>query len=379
MLKSTGFFFTSLIYLLLLTNSPSSAQSDTLFYEPFDDMSNWTAVGPLGQQNWSVENSNYAGGYSAPEVRFTWEYLFIGDSYLLASPVFIDCAGHNMELKFNYYENWWSNIVYVGVAITGDGGSTYTSIWELQAEGNSGPLEVTVDFTGIDNMQIALYYTGDANDIDFWYVDDLTLMDLDAVPVELSSFTAAASGSNVKLNWATATETNNKGFEIERKQLYDDRQNKGQSEWEMIGFVKGKGTTAKPAEYAFTDQDLKNGKYSYRLKQVDYNGSYEYSYAVEAEVNTPARFSLKQNYPNPFNPSTKITFSIPANAKVTLNVYNVLGQKVTTLIEGSLPAGEKDITFNATALNSGVYFYRVEALTTDGRKFSSVKKMILAR
>ena len=179
-------------------------------------MSNWTPVGPLGQQNWSVINSNSPSRNSAPEVHFTWEYLFVGDSYLLASPVFTGIQGHNMELKFNYMEDYWSNIVYVGVAVTGDGGSSYTSIWELQASGNSGPAEVTVDFTGIDNMQIALYYTGDANDIDFWYVDDVTLMDLDAVPVELTSFTASTLNGNVNLNWTTATETNNKGFEIQR-------------------------------------------------------------------------------------------------------------------------------------------------------------------
>ncbi len=376
--KSTGFIIISMLLLVFLINISAAAQSDTLFYEPFNNMSNWTAVGPLGQQNWSIEQSNYAGGYSAPEVRFTWEYPFIGDSYLLASPVFTGSSGHNMKLKFSYYENWWSNIVYVGVAITGDGGNSYTSIWELQASGNSGPEEITVNFTGIDNMQVALYYTGDANDIDFWYVDDLTLMDLDAVPVELSSFTAAASGSSVVLNWTTATETNNKGFEIERRQVYDG-QNNGFSEWKKIGFVEGNGTTTNPASYTFSDDNLENGKYSYRLKQMDFNGSYEYSDAVEAVINTPAEFSLKQNYPNPFNPSTKISFSLPVDARVKLNIYNLLGQKVATLIDGNLPAGEKDITFDASALNSGVYFYRVEADAGNQKKFSSVKKMILTK
>ena len=337
-------------------------------------MSNWTPVGPLGQQNWSVVNSNYAGGNSAPEVHFTWEYLFIGDSYLLASPVFTGIQGHNMELRFNYLEDYWSNIVYVGVAITGDGGNSYTSIWELQASGNSGPEEVTVDFTGIDNMQIALYYTGDANDIDFWYVDDITLMDLDAVPVELSSFTAAALNGNVMLNWTTATETNNKGFEIQRAGKKNN-----ETEWKKIGFVDGGGTTSKPVSYNFSDNDVSSGQYKYRLKQIDFSGSFEYSNEVETEVSTPAEFSLKQNYPNPFNPSTKISFSLPVNSRVSLNVFNVLGQKVASLINGNISAGEKEITFDASRLTSGIYFYRLDAVSVEGKKFSSTKKMILTK
>ncbi len=374
--KSTGFLY--ILFFLLFTlilNKPIFSQvTDTLFYDSFQDMSNWTAVGPLGQQNWSVINSNYAGGNSAPEVHFTWEYLFVGDSYLLASPVFTGIQGHNMELKFNYMEDYWSNIVYVGVAVTGDGGSSYTSIWELQASGNSGPAEVTVDFTGIDNMQIALYYTGDANDIDFWYVDDVTLMDLDAVPVELTSFTASTLNGNVNLNWTTATETNNKGFEIQRAVV-----NSNESEWEKIGFVNGGGTTSKPLDYSFTDRNIKSGKYSYRLKQIDFDGTYEYSRIIETKVSAPAEFSLKQNYPNPFNPSTKISFSLPSDSKVSLNVFNILGQQVASLINGNISAGDKEITFDASKLTSGIYLYRLDAVTSEGQNFSSIRKMILTK
>ncbi len=378
MLKSTGFLFISIFLILFLTNLPALAQSDTLFYEPFNDMSNWTAAGPLGQQNWSVENSNFAGGHSAPEVRFTWEYPFTGNSYLLASPVFTGMAGHNMELRFNYYEDYWSNIVYVGAAITGDGGNSYTSIWELQASGNSGPEQITINFTGIDNMQLALYYTGDANDIDFWYVDDITLMDLDAVPVELSSFSAAELNGDIVLNWTTATETNNKGFEIQKAREESEDRIK-ETEWEAAGFIEGKGTSTEPAAYTFSDTKVNSGKYLYRLKQVNFDGTFEYSNEIEAEVSSPSEFSLRQNYPNPFNPSTKIGFSIPVDARVKLNIYNVLGQKVKTLIDGDLPSGEKSISFDASSLNSGIYFYQLEASTPDGKKFTSVRKMILTK
>jgi len=374
--KSTGFLYISFFLLFILVlNTPVFPQiADTLFHDSFQDMANWTPAGPLGLQNWSISQSNYAGGNSAPEVRFTWEYLFTGESYLLASPIFTGMAGHNMKLTFDYLEDYWSNIVYVGVAITGDGGNNYSSIWELQASGNSGPEEITVNFTGIDNMQIALYYLGDANDIDFWYVDDVTLMDMDAVPVELTSFTASASNGSVELNWTTATETNNKGFEIQRSA----EKNK-ETEWEKIGFVDGGGTSSKSASYSFTDRNIKSGKYSYRLKQVDFNGSFEYSKVVQTEVTAPAEFSLKQNYPNPFNPSTKISFSLPQDSRVTLNVFNVLGQKVSPVINGNISAGEKEITFDASRLTSGIYFYRIDAVSVDGKKFTSAKKMILTK
>ena len=371
MLKSTGFYCIFLSFIFLISVSVQAQNSDTLFYEPFENMANWTVATPQGQQNWSVENTNYAQGNAAPELRFTWEYGFIGESYLLASPVFNGAAGHGMELKFNYYEQYWSNIVYVGVAITGDGGTTYNSIWELQATGNSGPEQITVDFTGIDNMQIALYYLGDANDIDFWYVDDVTLMDLDVVPVELTSFTAKAVGGKVNLNWQTSTETNNKGFEVERQ---------AGNEWNMIGFVGGYGTTTEKHSYKFDDKKLSEGTYSYRLKQIDFDGTFEYSDIVNVKVdNIPNEFSLSQNYPNPFNPSTNINFSLPVNSKVTINVFNVLGQKVKTLINGSLAAGENNISFDASEFNSGVYLCRIDAEGIDGSKFSSVKKMILAK
>lgn len=378
MQKYTGLLFYSVLCpFILFFNTPLPAQnSDTLFYDSFDDISNWTPVGPQGFNNWSIENSNNAGGNSSPEVRFTWEYPFVGESYLLASPVFSGIEGHNMELKFNYLEDYWSNIVYVGVAITGDAGTTYTSIWELQASGNSGPEEITVDFTGIQNMQVALYYYGDANDIDFWYVDDITLIDLDAVPVELTTFTAAAVDGDVVLNWTTATEKNNKGFEIERSGNQDGS---GTLTWERIGYVNGNGTTTKPCNYSFRDNKVEAANYSYRLKQIDYNGSFEYSNIVEVKVLVPAVFALEQNYPNPFNPSTRINFSLAVESHVTLEVFNILGQKLKTLTNRNLPAGQHSLTFDVTGINSGIYLYRINAEGSNGYKFSSVKKMMVTK
>ncbi len=372
MYKSTGFLCLLLLsILIILMNIPLSAQgTDTLFYDSFENMDNWTPVGPQGFTSWEMSNTNYAGGINTPEVRFTWVYPFVGESYLLASPVITGMQGHNMELKFNYYEDYWSNIVYVGVAITGDGGTTYNSVWELQASGNSGPELVTVDFTGIDNMQMALYYLGDSNDIDFWYVDDFTLIDLDVVPVELTSFTAQAVNGSVNLNWQTATEINNKGFEIQRSEIRDQK-----SEWQAIGFIQGNGTATKPHSYSYADNNVKTGTYSYRLKQIDFNGSFEYSKEVNVIVkNVPAEFTLSQNYPNPFNPSTNIDFQISQNVFVSLKVYDEIGNEVATLINERRNGGNYSIKFNASNLTSGIYYYRLTA-----GNFTSVKKLILLK
>jgi hypothetical protein len=191
------------------------------------------------------------------------------------------------------------------------------------------------------------------------------------VPVELTSFAANVNDGNVTLNWSTATETNNQGFEIQRSS--------NGTEFAKIGYVAGHGTVTEIMNYAFTDSRLDAGSYSYRLKQVDFDGSFEYSNVVEVEVGSPATFSLDQNYPNPFNPSTVIEFNLAVDSRVSLTVFDVLGQEVATLISGNLAAGSRQVTFDASALNSGVFFYRIDATGVDGTNFSSVKKMILTK
>lgn len=191
------------------------------------------------------------------------------------------------------------------------------------------------------------------------------------IPVELTSFTVSVVGSNVELLWQTATETNNSGFDIERKSE--------NSEFSKIGFVPGFGTTTETKSYSFTDAGLQPGVYTYRLKQVDFNGTFEYSDEVNAHVTAPATFSLDQNYPNPFNPSTKISFSLADDANVNLKVYDVLGNEITTLVSKQLPAGTHSYDFNAANINSGVYFYRIEASGLNGNNFSDMKKMMLIK
>jgi hypothetical protein len=199
------------------------------------------------------------------------------------------------------------------------------------------------------------------------------------VPVELTSFTASISENEVQLIWTTATETNNEGFEIQRKKSVDRSQ---ELEWEKLAFIPGFGTTTEPHSYSLIDKDLQQGKYQYRLKQIDFDGSFEYSDVVSAEIISPSKFSLEQNYPNPFNPDTKIKYTIPnvianevkQSQLVTLKVFDVLGNEVKTLVNEEKTAGTYEVTLNAAVLPSGVYFYKLQT-----RNFVETKKMILIK
>jgi hypothetical protein len=192
----------------------------------------------------------------------------------------------------------------------------------------------------------------------------------DNIPVELVSFAATTNGMNVNLNWSTATEINNSGFEIERS---------SGAEFEQVGFVAGYGTTTEAQYYSYTDKIVEVGTYSYRLKQVDHDGTYEYSNVVEVEVLPPAEFSLAQNFPNPFNPSTKINYSLAVDSKVTLTVYNLLGEAVSKLVNNNVTAGNHSVNFDAINLNSGVYFYKIDAQGINGESFTQVRKMMLTK
>ncbi len=187
------------------------------------------------------------------------------------------------------------------------------------------------------------------------------------VPVELTSFTATSFGSQVTLNWKTATERNNAGFEIQRS--VDGKT------FSTIGRVNGSGTTTEQQVYSFVDNNLASGNYSYRLKQVDYDGSFNYSKTVEIEVTNPVAFGLSQNYPNPFNPNTNIKFTVSRNELATLKIYNSTGQEIATLFnQVAEPGTVYDINFNASKLSTGIYFYRL----IQGSNIET-KKMILIK
>ena len=193
------------------------------------------------------------------------------------------------------------------------------------------------------------------------------------VPVELTSFTANTNGNNVNLNWSTATETNNSGFNIERSVISNPNGMRNLF-WESIGFVNGKGTTTETQSYSFVDENLVSGKYSYRLKQIDFDGTFEYSNEVEVVVNIPDKFELSQNYPNPFNPSTKIKYQIAVSNPVSLKIFDVLGNEVASLVNEVQPSGSYEVIFDARLLSSGTYFYKLQA-----GSFIETKKMTLLK
>lgn len=211
------------------------------------------------------------------------------------------------------------------------------------------------------------------NDGGAFFLDLVSYTSSAVVPVELSAFSAKAANGKVNLSWSTATETNNKGFEVQRKS--------NDGSYITLAFIEGKGTTAKKQDYSFTDANAASGKNIYRLKQIDFDGTTTLSKTVEADVklSAPSTFTLDQNYPNPFNPSTSIKFSLAADSKVVLKVYNILGQPVSTLINGNVAAGVHSVNFNASSLTSGVYMYKLEAKGIDGSSFMNTKKMILTR
>ncbi len=247
------------------------------------------------------------------------------------------------------------------VAYSSDNRSTWNGI---------GPSDHTTDLTSVpttiasDSLSASISI-GTGTSI-FVALARATGTTTNSLPVELTSFSASAVGQNVELTWSTATELNNKGFEIERS--VDN------SSFEVIGFVSGFGSTTEKKHYSFVDEKISNGTYYYRLKQIDFGGSVNYSQVVSTDVSTPTQFELKQNYPNPFNPSTKINYSLNKSGLVKLSIYNLLGELVSTIVNQNQEAGSYSVDFDASNFESGVYLYKLES----GDQIQ-LKKMVLVK
>ncbi len=200
--------------------------------------------------------------------------------------------------------------------------------------------------------------------------------DDNSLPVELVAFTGRKVEQGVELAWRTASEQNNAGFEVQRRSV---NREVSSEQWQVLGFVRGNGTTTEAQSYSFLDRTA-SGKVQYRLKQVDFDGQFEYSNVIEVDAGLPKVFALEQNYPNPFNPTTVIAYQLPTASNVSLKVYDVLGKEVMTLVSGRQDAGSYNYTLNASNLSSGVYFYRLQAGTTNGASsFVQTKKMMLVK
>ncbi len=219
-----------------------------------------------------------------------------------------------------------------------------------------------ISFIGLNEIYTG-YAIGSRGLVIKYYDEDL--------PVELISFNAEKGDENKTiLKWSTAAETNNRGFTIERLKIIRSNE----QVWEDVGFINGAGTTTETKTYSFVDENLNPGKYKYRLKQIDFDGSFEYSKTVEIEIQLPDKFKLNQNYPNPFNPKTKIEFQLPQSTNVKLTVFNILGEKVTEILNEELEAGFYSFDFDGKYHSSGTYIYSLQS-----DYYNAIRKMILLK
>ena len=203
---------------------------------------------------------------------------------------------------------------------------------------NDGDLDVVIE---INSTKVAILLNGDS-----------------PLPVELSSFTSSINQNSVKLNWTTSQEQNNSGFEIQRA----DKFSEGQEVWKKIDFINGSGNSNTQNNYSYEDKNLASGKYRYRLKQIDFNGNFEYhELSNEVVIGIPVSTELMQNYPNPFNPVTNILYRLSENSYVTLKVFDNSGRELKTLVNEYKEAGYYKSVFDGSGLASGVYFYKLTA------------------
>ena len=303
------------------------------------------------------------------------------DNLLLSTPLTVSTPPHQIRAL--------SSTDSLKVSLSWDPGYTVNPSWGYRLQRKNGlPINDSPYYTiaNVDpsvlsyedyNVQLDSIYSyriqGKEGPGGGWHTvwsNDATAYVPYVTPVEFSVFYAAAAGNGVDLSWTTATEKNNMGFEIQRKQISGNRQN----DWEKIGYIKGNGTSIEIHSYSYTDEKPGQGKFQYRLKQIDFSGSFEYSGIADVTIGIPNKFSLSQNYPNPFNPTTRIEYQVPEPSKVIIKVYDALGREIKMLVNEEIPAGNYNIEFNAEYLPSGIYFYRL----TSG-SFSQVRKMILMR
>lgn len=225
-----------------------------------------------------------------------------------------------------------------------------TNNWNAFIASGNGRIQ---DPVSIDAIVFSALNSLANNDTITVWLDKVSFNTSQPLPVELVSFAGTTELNQVKLTWATASELNNRGFDIERK--FEN------GTWQAVGFVRGAGTTQQPLQYTYTDVVETAGKYQYRLKQSDFSGVYEYSPVIEVDViGVSGTYTLVQNYPNPFNPATKINYYLPEKGLVNLSVFNMLGEKVAEVISAIQEAGEYSVNFDGTGLNSGVYVYSLQ-------------------
>ena len=311
----------------------------------------WVAAHPSDANTMYIVRQGFGAGnkvYKTTDLGLTWTNISGDLPDLPCNTLFID--------PYNINHLYMGNDI--GVYKSTNGGIN----WNIVSEGI--PFVPIMDLDYVRYGNIGKFRVGT-------YGRSVYETDL-PIPVELVTFTGKSERGLVVLEWSTVTETNNHGFEIERKIL--DEQEKG--EWILITFEEGSGTTVEPQNYSYTDDIsyIRARSIQYRLKQIDYDGTFEYSSIVTIENPAPQEFELAQNYPNPFNSITVIRYSIPIKSDVKLTIINSIGEEIETLVSELKEAGKHEVIWNADGLSSGVYLYKLQ--TGD---FIETKKMVLMK
>jgi hypothetical protein len=354
-----------------------------LFFDDFESgLGLWTITNNGGTCDWMIFSPPYPNAYTLP-ASSSGDVLSADSDECGSGTTLLSTATINTPVDASLYQTVWvewdndwrtidaADEAHLEISI--DGGISWSTVVSWIGVDQRDSHE-NWDVTSVAALQSSVMFrlVSIQPGWDWWWaVDNFSVIGTDFIPVELASFAATVNDGDVVLSWSTSTETNNLGFEVQRSS--------NGNEFVAAGFVDGNGTVTEIQNYTFTDKNLEVGNYSYRLKQNDYDGTSEYSDIVEVEVLAPDVFALEQNYPNPFNPGTMIKFSLAADSKVSLTVFDVLGQEVSNLISSNLAAGSHEVNFNASNINSGVYFYRLDATGVDGINFTSVKKMIFTK
>lgn len=286
------------------------------------------------------------------------------NSYSVISPVSGVLTGTTYDITYYFGDN---ETYTISSPSSNTRLAKYDASWVVYPAG-TGVNETELNWTNLTAKVRGLYF-----------FSHFTLTDGSApLPVVLSNFDAAVMKRDISLSWSTESEVNNKGFSVERRSKLDAQR---YSAWSEVTFVEGKGTTNNRQSYNFTDKKLNTGAYQYRLKQVDFNGNYEYHTTTanaDLVIGKPGSFDIGQNYPNPSNPNSKIDFQMPFDGKVSIKVYDILGKEVATLVDEYRTADFYTVQFDGSNVSSGTYFYRIIA-ESGTQRFTKTLKMILVK
>ena len=331
----------------------------------FDPITGWLWAGDVGQGTWEeVDIIQNGKNYGWRCYEGTHPYDLSGCNGTYEPPIWE--YQHNSTGGFSItggYVYRGQNVPELyGKYIYGDYVST--RVWALEYDGINPTVNTqitqapgSITSFGVDeNMEL---YLVSFNGKIYRFIPT-------SVPVELLSFHASVVDGKVLLQWYTSTETNNAGFKIERSN--------NASDYEEIFFVGGNGTTTNRNVYSYLDETVHSGVYYYRLKQIDYDGSFEYLNVAALDLGMPGGFLLEQNYPNPFNPKTIINYQISKEGLVILKLYDVLGKEIKTLINDQKSSGNYSVELDASELPSGIYYYQLVA-----GSYSSTKKLIVLK